>query len=85
MNNKIQIENKTFNIDNIDFILLNGKLRVYKSNGTIISLFDGYTMQDKLDTFSNISYSLQCKNANFINLNGCKLININNILTIDRL
>ena len=78
----INIENLNYNIDEIDFILLNGKIRIYKSNGDVDAILGGYTQDERKDSFYDIVHSLSSsKEYNFVSLKGGKLININNVLS----
>ena len=81
-NKTISIENSNYNIDEIDFILLNGKIRIYRSNGDVDAILGGYSQDERKDNFYDLVHSLtNIKEHNFVSLKGGKLININNVVS----
>lgn len=83
-NNQLIINNKSYNIADIDFILLNGKIKFYFCTGEVVSILSGFTEDDKQETYANIKHSLIGNfNHNFIAIKGGKLINLNNVISVD--
>lgn len=78
INKKLHIENSSYNIDDIDFIMLNGKIRIYMNDGESYAIASGYTNEEKISMYADIAYSLK-RNFNFVSLKGYNLINLNNI------
>ena len=75
---KIILGDKSYNLEDIDFIMLDTKIRLYKSNGAAVALVGGFNNSECYDLFLDIAYSLIGLNKNFIFLKD-KVINLSNI------
>ena len=73
------IENKKYNLEEIDFILYSGKIRIYKSNGTIETILGGYAKHELNLAYLDIVYSITSINNNFVFIKQNNLINLKNI------
>lgn len=80
----ISIEGKVFNLNDIDFILHNGKIRIYKKDGTIQTILGGYLQEETRLCFLDIAYSIAHINSNFTIVNNNTLLNLNNIKSINQ-
>lgn len=78
---KIILGDKSYNLEDVDFIMLDKKVRLYKSNGTVIALMGGYDYYECVDSFWDIAFALASTNNNFIIIKG-RVVNISNIKDI---
>lgn len=79
---KIILGDKSCNLEDIDFIMLDKKVRLYKNNGTVIALTGGYDYYECADTFWDIAFAVAGRNNNFIILKG-RVINVSNIKKLE--
>ena len=78
----LSIENKEYNLNEIDFILHKGKTRIYKSDGSSETILTRYTPEDRELCFLDIAYAVSMINKNYLFLKNGKLINLKNIKKI---
>lgn len=81
-NEKLTIQDKTYSLIQIDFILNNGKTRIYFKDGTIKTVFNEYTTKERLVCFLDIAKSISSINKNYILIKDSILLNLNNIKNI---
>ena len=79
----ITIENKIYNLDAIDFILYNGKIRLYKNDGTIESVCGSFTAEQRQLCFLDVAYAISSINGNFLRLDNKTLLNLNNVKNLN--
>ena len=80
-NNIIEILGNEFCFDDIDFILMNGKIRVYLKDGQVSSVNAGFSNNDTVDCFRDIIRVLS-HNRDFIRFQDKTIVNMNNISNI---
>ena len=81
-NEQLIIKDKTYNLFNIDFILNNGKTRIYFKDGTTRTVLNEYTANERLLCFEHISHAVS--NKNFIVIKDNILLNLNNIKKLSK-
>jgi len=79
---KLIIENKKHNLNEIDFILFCGKVRIYKSNGTIQTIAGNFKKEEYQKLFLDIACAVSSINKNFLFCQPNKLVNLNNIQAV---
>ena len=79
---KIILGDKLFNLNDIDFLMLDKKIRLYKSNGTTAVLNGGFDYNECVDTFLDIAFLVAKINKNFIVVNN-RVINLANIRSLE--
>ena len=73
-NKELIINNKTHKIEDIDFILCKGKIRIYKNNGTVCVVSDNYSKEEKQLVFLDIACLIASINKNFLLINNACII-----------
>ena len=77
----LQLDKKFFNINNLDFVLLNGKVRIYLSSGEVETLAAGYTVEEIKEAYAKIASKLPDFCENFVSVKGA-VLNLENIKSL---
>jgi len=78
----LTIEDKTFKLNEIDFMLFCGKIRLYKNNGTIETIIGNYPKEDCKKLFTAIASAISSVNQNFLFCKPNKLVNLSNVKSV---
>jgi hypothetical protein len=78
---KIILSDKSYNLEDVDFIMLDKKIRLYKSNGSTIVLNGGYDYYECVDTFWDIAFAVVGIDSSFIIVKD-RVVNLSNIKNI---
>jgi len=76
------IDNNTYTLCDIDFIINNGKTKIYFKDGTTKTVFNNYKIKDRLGCFLDIAYAVSSIKKNFIVVKNNILLNLNNVKSL---
>ena len=76
------IDNNTYTLCDIDFIINNGKIKIYFKDGTTKTVFNNYKIKNRLGCFLDIAYAVSSINKNFIVVKNNILLNLNNVKSL---